>query len=224
MVIGITGGVGAGKSLVLSVLKERYGAEIILADEVAADLERPGQPGLNGLVEAFGTEILTAEGELDRAAFARRIFRDEETRQRVNRIIHPLAWAAIRRRIRQDSDGLFVVESALFDEESRSICDYLVYVRASQENRIRRLMENRGYTREKCLDMIRRQRSEEAYAGLADYVMDNDGTPEQVEMEIDRMLRTFLWETSPADDVACREGAHEKGKESAAMTVQEYER
>ncbi|MCD8083942.1 MAG: dephospho-CoA kinase [Clostridiales bacterium] len=192
MVIGVTGGVGSGKSRILSILKEQYGARVILADEVAADLERPGQPGLVGLVEAFGPEILTADGELDRAAFARRIFQDEAARQRVNQIIHPMAWASIESMVRPDPGGISVVESALFDEESRKLCDRLVYVHASQENRIRRLMENRGYTREKCMDIIRRQRSEEEYRRLADDVIDNDGTPEQAGIQIDRMLRSLL--------------------------------
>lgn len=90
LVLGITGGVGAGKSRILEILKQEYGARIIQADQVAAALEAPGEPGLLALTELFGTEILDRDGSLDRKAFARRIFTDEKALDMVNQVIHPI--------------------------------------------------------------------------------------------------------------------------------------
>ncbi len=194
-VIGITGGVGAGKSRILRILQEEYGAYILLADEVAAGLEEPGQEGLRQLVECFGREILDAEEKLDRGAFAERIFKDPKALTQVNAIIHPLTWQALCRQVAEIAlsapkgrKALIAVEAALFDRQSRQLCDTLWYVDASEENRIVRLMENRGYTRERCKNIIRNQPEREAFLALADVVIDNNGTLEETREQIARQL------------------------------------
>lgn len=187
-VIGITGGVGAGKSRILSVLESVYGAVILQADQVAAELEEPGQEGLRLLAEAFGTEILDGDGRLDRKAFAERIFQDQEALFTVNRIIHPLTIAELGRRIRESEAPVIAVEAALFDDESRRLCDELWLVDTSEENRVERLMENRGYSRKKCRDIMANQPSRAEFLNMADHVIDNNGTLEQVEEQIARLL------------------------------------
>lgn len=187
-VIGITGGVGAGKSRVLSVLEQVYGAEILQADLVAAWLEGPGQEGLRRLVEAFGMEILDEAGRLDRKAFADRIFRDKEALALVNQIIHPLTIDELRRRIGGSRAEVIAVEAALFDNECRGLCGELWLVDTSEENRIARLMENRGYSRQKCLDIMASQPSRERFLQMADQVIDNNGSLEQVEAQIASLL------------------------------------
>ena len=213
-VIGITGGVGAGKSRILEILQKEYGAYVLFADKVAAELEEPGQEGYRLLVEAFGTVILGADHRLDRQAFAQMIFQDSRLLSEVNAMIHPLTWKAVREKLKayeekenavsrvQTEAGyscqegaagkgrpfLAAVEAALFDEQSREICHTLWYIDASKENRIRRLMEGRGYTLEKCLDIIKNQRSREEYLALADQVIDNNGTLEEVRRQIARLL------------------------------------
>ena len=102
LVLGITGGVGAGKSRILEILRQEYGARIIQADQVAAVLEEPGEPGLLALTELFGTGILNQEGSLDRKAFAQRIFTDEKALEMVNQVIHPMTWQRIREMIAQE--------------------------------------------------------------------------------------------------------------------------
>ena len=189
MVLGLTGGVGAGKSRILELFSHDYGAQVIQADLVARKLEDPGQPGLTGLVSLFGTGILQKDGTLDRKGFADRIFGNPEALQRVNALIHPLTWNEIKRQIRESSAELIVVEAALFDERSREVCQYLLYVDTQDEIRIQRLMENRGYSREKCLDIMKNQADRNDFLKLADFVIDNSGSLEESRLQIRRILK-----------------------------------
>lgn len=192
IVIGVTGGVGAGKSRVLKILEERHHAQVLLADQVAAELEEPGQEVLVLLTKEFGNGILGEDGRLDRTAFAQKIFKDSKILTQVNAILHPLTWQAIQRKIHRLSKeaevDLIVVESALFQEESKKICDFLWYVDVTEENRIQRLMENRGYSREKCLDIMKNQPCREEFLALADEVIDNNQTMEETKDQIWRLL------------------------------------
>ena len=189
MVLGLTGGVGAGKSRILELFSHDYGAQVIQADLVARKLEDPGQPGLTGLVSLFGTGILQKDGTLDRKGFADRIFGNPEALKRVNALIHPLTWNEIKRQIRESSEELIVVEAALFDERSREVCQYLLYVDTQDEIRIQRLMENRGYSREKCLDIMKNQADRNDFLKLADFVIDNSGSLEESRLQIRRILK-----------------------------------
>ena len=189
MVLGLTGGVGAGKSRILGLFSEDYGAQVIQADLVARKLEDPGQPGLTGLVSLFGAGILQKDGTLDRKGFADRIFGNPEALKRVNALIHPLTWNEIKRQIRESSEELIVVEAALFDERSREVCQYLLYVDTQDEIRIQRLMENRGYSREKCLDIMKNQADRNDFLKLADFVIDNSGSLEESRLQIRRILK-----------------------------------
>lgn len=189
MVLGLTGGVGAGKSRILELFSHDYGAQVIQADLVARKLEDPGQPGLTGLVSLFGTGILQKDGTLDRKGFADRIFGNPEALKRVNALIHPLTWNEIKRQIWESSAELIVVEAALFDERSREVCQYLLYVDTQDEIRIQRLMENRGYSREKCLDIMKNQADRNDFLKLADFVIDNSGSLEESRLQIRRILK-----------------------------------
>lgn len=193
MVLGLTGGVGAGKSRILELFSEEYGAQVIQADLVARKLEDPGQPGLTGLVSLFGTGILQKDGTLDRKSLAERIFGNPEALKRVNALIHPLTWNEIKRQIRESSADLVVVEAALFDERSREVCQYLLYVDTQDEIRIQRLMENRGYSREKCLDIMKNQADRNRFLELADFVIDNSGTVEKSRQQIRQILQKTGW-------------------------------
>ncbi len=183
-VIGLTGGVGSGKSRILELLNTEFGAQVILADDVARKLEEPGKAGFLGLLEAFGDGILAADGTLDRGRFAAQIFKCPADLHRANEIIHPLTWQEIRRQIKESKAPLIAVESALFDETTRKICQELWLIDASEEVRISRLMANRGYSREKCEEIIRSQKSRGDFLRLADAVIENDGTIEQVRAQI----------------------------------------
>ena len=187
-IIGITGGVGAGKSSVLAVLKNDFGAKIILADLVAHDLMESGSLGLRKVTEALGTSFLTPDGAVDRKALADLIFRDKEALKTTNSIIHPLVWKTMKEEAEAASENLVIIEAAVFDTAPKNFFDELWYVYTTKENRIVRLMENRGYSREKCEDIIGRQASEEEYRALCSRVIDNNGD----ESDIKRQLKEIL--------------------------------
>ena len=199
MVLGLTGGVGAGKSRILELFSKDYGAQVIQADLVARKLEDPGQPGLTGLVSLFGTGILQKDGTLDRKGFADRIFGNPEALKRVNALIHPLTWNEIKRQIRESSAELIVVEAALFDERSREVCQYLLYVDTQDEIRIQRLMENRGYSRGKCLDIMKNQADRSRFLELADFVIDNSGSLEGSRQQIRQILKKTGYDNGPEE-------------------------
>ncbi len=187
-VLGITGGVGAGKSRILRILKEVYGARVIQADQIAKELEEPGCPGLTALEKVFGADILDGNGCLDRPAFAQLIFGDPQARETVNQILHPLVWQEIKRRTSEGREELVAVEAALFDERSKQLCEYLIFVDADEKRRSQRLMEHRGYTRTRCIEMINSQPSRTDFLAIADFVIDNNGTVEHVQQQLSRIL------------------------------------
>ena len=145
-VIGITGGVGSGKSEVLGILKRDFGAELLIADEIAHQVMEPGMPAYRRIVEALGTDFLSADGSIDRKALAKRLFGDGEALGTVNSIVHPTVWQAIEESIRCSRKELVIVEAALFDEEHNGLFDQVWYIFTSEENRISRLMKSRGYS------------------------------------------------------------------------------
>lgn len=187
-VIGLTGGVGSGKSTILKYLEDKYQAEIIQADQVARQLQEPGEPGYLGLLDALGDTILDGTGRIDRGTLAAMIFAREDVRLTVNAVIHPMTWNAIRRQIRRSAASLVVMETALPAQKTDDIYDELWYVYTLEEVRIKRLAQSRGYPRERALAMIASQPSEAEYRAVSDYVIDNNGEPEDVYMQIDAKL------------------------------------
>lgn len=188
-VIGVTGGVGAGKSSVLSILEQEYGAFIIRADDVAKQLEEPGQPGYLGLVRLLGDTILDSDGSISRSRLAGLIFQDKARLAQVNGIIHPLTWERIRELIGTRQASLTAVESALFSRENGGFCDEIWFVDTADETRIRRLTESRGYSRAKTLQIMENQPDREAFLALADRVIDNNKTAADVRRQIKQLLQ-----------------------------------
>lgn len=187
-IIGITGGVGAGKSSVLEILKTKYGAKILLADLVAHELMEPGSEGLKRIVDSLGNGFLKGDGSVDRKALADLLFRDPQALKQVNSIIHPMVWEYMKSSARESEQSLIVIEAAVFDTAPAGLFDEIWYVYTSEENRIRRLMESRGYTREKCESIIKRQDPEAAYRKMADRVIDNNKTAKETEQQIKEIL------------------------------------
>lgn len=194
--IGITGGVGAGKSAVLKYLEEKYKAYIIVADELAKQLEEPGEKVYDALKQGFGEGIIAQDGSLDKKAFSNLIFSDEEALKKANAIIHPAVKGEILKRISEkEAEGcsLFVVEAALLIEEGYdNILDELWYIYADEAVRFKRLEENRGYTREKSLSIMRRQKSDIEFRKYCKRIIDNSEDITETQAQIDACMYSLL--------------------------------
>lgn len=187
-IIGVTGGVGAGKSRVLDILKTDFCAHIIQADEVAKRLMEPGKACYKKVVDFLGASILNPDGTINRPAMAAEIFGDEAKRLEVNRLTHPEVWREVREEAARAREGLVVVEAAILGEEFRDNCREMWYVYTSRENRVRRLCENRGYSEEKSLGVMESQASEEEFRAFCDHVIDNNGSLEETRRQIHALL------------------------------------
>lgn len=188
-VIGITGGVGSGKSGILDLLERDYNAQVIQADQVAKELMEPGRSGYQKLLSVFGSQLLGKDKKIDCKGLADRMFRDRDVIHQVNSIIHPMVWEAIRKKSRESGCGLVVVEAAIVDENHSDIYGELWYVYTSEENRIQRLAKSRGYTREKSLGVMANQLTEAEFRLLADEVIDNNGSLEETRQQVDAILK-----------------------------------
>lgn len=191
LILGLTGGVGAGKSTILTYLKEGYGFQIIQADQIAKELMEPGKEGFCALADTLGSGILTPEGAIDRDVLARLLFSREEIRRQVDEIIHPLAWNACFQKALSAPDRPSVIEAAILSKEFRDNCHEMWYVYTSRENREKRLMASRGYSPERCRQMMESQASEEEFRAFADAVIDNNGTEAQTRSQIDALAAAW---------------------------------
>lgn len=194
-IIGITGGVGSGKSLVLSFLADCNGiaSAVIEADKVAHELQKKGEPCYAAIVEAFGKDILNESGEINRGKLGKLVFGNKEKLNRLNAIVHPLVKQEIIRQVEQyRSNGrieyLFIEAALLIEEHYDEICEELWYIYVSREERIRRLQASRGYSSEKALQMMSRQLSEEAFRSHCKVVIDNNGSIEDTYRQLREVL------------------------------------
>src|SRR5215213_3397286 len=178
--VGLTGSIGVGKSFVASIFVE-LGCHVLDADQTAREVVMPGTPGLKALTEAFGEEILNADGSLDRKRLGALIFADESKRQRLNHILHPFiiarqdeilnAWEA------EEPDGVGIVDAALMIESGGyKRFDKLIVVHCRPEVQLERLMLRDKLSRDEALRRINSQMSQEEKQKFADYLIDtSDG-------------------------------------------------
>lgn len=190
--ICVTGGVGAGKSLVLSYLKEHHGAHIIMLDEVGRELMQPDGACFKPVVNLFGTDVVKPDGTLDRPLIAKRMLADDDLRIKLNGIIHPAVLHETMNRIyRAEDEGvrLLVVESAILLETNYgAICDEVWYIYADVKVRAARLRASRGYDDARIRKTMEAQLSDEEFRKRADHVIDNSGDFELTRGQIDRVL------------------------------------
>lgn len=193
-VIGITGGIGCGKSVVMSLLEEKYKAAVLLSDLIAHDLMKPGEANYKAILETFGEFLAGEDGEIDRKKLGSIVFSDPEQLRILNSITHPNVIKETQRRIelnsQKDEIDFICLESALLlDTELVSLCDEIWYIYANEETRIERLIEGRGYTREHCLEVMEKQMPEDEFRRKSDHVIDNSGTVEETEKQIIETLK-----------------------------------
>lgn len=191
--VGLTGGIGAGKSAVARRLARR-GAVIIDADVLAREVVARGTDGLAEIVAAFGAGVLTAGGELDRPALAAEVFGDDATRRTLEKIIHPRVRARTAELVRSaPSDAIVVNDVPLLVETGLAPSYHLVIVvEADRGQRIRRLVETRGMTAEQAEARIAAQAGDADRRSAADVVLTNDATLDALDARIDRLFRERL--------------------------------
>jgi len=192
-IIGITGGVGSGKSALLEYIKQKYSCRIILADEAAHRVKEPGQPCYDKLVELLSTDILNEDGTIDRNRMAAKIFGSERLRRQVNEMIHPavkelilqeMALAEADKNIR-----FFFIEAALLIEGGYlKMVDEMWYIYAGEEVRRQRLRSSRGYSEEKIASIMESQLREDEFRKYCTAVIDNSGSLEDACRQIDARL------------------------------------
>ncbi len=192
--IGITGGVGAGKSAILDFIREHYRAKVVLADDLAKELMEPGTACHKKLLEAFGGDgVFDGEGVMDREKMAALLFTKPEKRQEMNAIVHPAVKEEILRQVAEEREkgelSWFFLEAALLIEEHYdAICDELWYIYTSEEKRRQRLEQNRGYSPERIERMMASQLPEQVFFEHCAVVIDNNGTPEEAIRQVTEIL------------------------------------
>ena len=198
LIIGITGGVGAGKSSVLQYMEENYRCHVVLADDIGNRVKLPGEICYQRLVELLGRDILDEDGTINKIKMAEAIFSDKELLLKVNSIIHPAVEDYILNEIRKEKQAgrldFFFVEAALLIECGYGAhVDELWYIYASEEVRRARLKASRFYSDEKITAIMQGQLAEEEFRKACTVVIDNSGDMETTKKQIDKLLGDRLW-------------------------------
>jgi dephospho-CoA kinase len=188
--VGLTGGIGSGKSTVSRLLIER-GAVIVDADAIVKDLQAAGQPVFAAIVERFGPTVVGADGELDRPALAAIVFGDPKMLKELNAIVHPAVRDEIVRQseVEVETDKVVVLDVPLMVEGIRYGSSGMIVVDLPVDIAVERLVSQRGFTEADARARMARQATREQRLAQADFVVDNSGTPEQLEAQI-----PALWE------------------------------
>ena len=189
LLVGLTGGIGSGKSTVSRMLAAR-GAVVIDADDLARRAVEPGSPGLEKVVEAFGPEVRAADGSLDREAVAAKVFADPEKRRLLESITHPEVFRMYQAEIERyrDTDRVVIFDAPLIVETgAHEGFEMLIVVSASEDAQARRLVADRGMNEQAARARIASQLPLEKKVEVADVVIHNDGTLEELEPQIDTL-------------------------------------
>jgi dephospho-CoA kinase len=189
LLVGLTGGIGSGKSTVAELLAER-GAVVIDADDLARRAVAPGTSGFDRVVETFGSDILGPDGGIDRAALADVVFADPSRLRELEAIIHPEVARLLVESVElyRDTDDVIVYAVPLLAERGMAEgFDVVVVVVADVDRRIERLMRDRGMTAEEVRARVAAQLTDEERARVADVLLDNDGEPERLTPQVNRL-------------------------------------
>lgn len=193
MIIGITGGVGCGKSTVLGILERDFGCHIIEADKVGHLVMQKGASAYKDILRIFGNEILDENQEIDRRKLGKIVFQDKGRLEKLNAIVHPAVKCHIKNEINQvlqsDHDAIIIIEAALLIEDHYpELCDEVWYIYADEKERFRRLADSRGYTEEKTRSIMKNQLTEEEFLKHCDKKIDNSYDFENTYHQIEKLF------------------------------------
>lgn len=192
LVVGLTGGIGSGKSTVSAMLADK-GAVVIDADAITRELQQPGTDVVRAMVERFGPEILSSDGTLDRGAVAEMVFDDPRALADLNAIVHPAVGAEIARRLKDlaGTDAVVVLDVPLLVESRNSYrLAGMIVVDVDPETAVRRLVEQRGMREADARARIARQATRAERLARSDVVIDNGGTLDELKAQVDA---TWEW-------------------------------
>ena len=201
ILVGLTGGIGSGKSTISSLL-EGKGAVIIDADAIVREVQLPGSPVLTELAAKFGAEVLAADGSLDRQAVANIVFTDPDALKSLNAIVHPAVGKEMNRRMieQRTTDHVVILDIPLLTENPREGLQGKIVVDVPVEVQVERLVKYRGFDEADARARISRQATREQRLATADFVVDNSGDLADLQPQIDKL---WLWLNSlpqlPAD-------------------------
>lgn len=193
MILGLTGSVGSGKSLVSSILRD-LGAQVICADELARQVVAKGSPALQEIAREFGPEVILPDGSLDRRALAARVFADPKARRTLEQIVHPRVRARELELLAQYcGDPLVVLDiPLLYETGAEDLCDAVAVVVVDEESRRTRLMADRGMTLQEIESRLAAQMPQSEKARRATHLIDNSGTREQTRAQVTRLFQTLV--------------------------------
>lgn len=188
--VGLTGAVASGKSAVAAKLAA-LGAVVIDADKLARQVVEPGTPGLGAIKDTFGEDVLLPDGSLNRPALAAIVFSDEAQRAKLNAIVHPLVRAQAQKlRDAAPKQALVVEDIPLLVESGQAeTFDAVVVVQAPLEERMRRMVYDRGWTEADAKARIAAQATDEQRAAVADYLLDNSGSLAELEAQVESLYQ-----------------------------------
>jgi dephospho-CoA kinase len=193
-VLGLTGGIGSGKSMVARMFAQ-LGADVIDADQLAREVVEPGQPALAEIVTAFGQDILLPDGRLNRSKLAGIIFADAGARARLNAITHPKIRERMDAEIaaRRSGTGVLIVDIPLLYENARTgTVETVIVVWVDPETQLRRLQERDGLTAEEARQRIAAQMPLDEKRTRADLVVDNSGSRESTRRQVEAIYRRYV--------------------------------
>lgn len=190
--IGLTGGIASGKSLVADLFAAR-GVPVIDTDVIARDVVRPGQPALGEIEREFGADVLEPGGGLDRRHLRELIFADEARRRALEAILHPrIRSEAVRRSAAEGGDYQIIVVPLLVESPMRQFMDRILVVDCSEQTQLERLLARDTETEEQARRILAAQASRETRLGIADDVLENEGTKEEAAAQVERLHRQYL--------------------------------
>ncbi len=191
MKVGLTGGIGAGKSTVADLFSQK-GAVVIRSDELARQVIEPQTPGFQQVIDRFGKEFVNSEGYIDRAKLAQVVFHDDAALKDLENIVHPLVRSKTNQIIDQHTSETIIVNEIplLLEKKMESLFDFLVIVISSEKNRLERLSQ-RGLTAEQATARMTKQVSDDERKAAADFLIVNDGNLDQLEVDVEKIWQTL---------------------------------
>jgi dephospho-CoA kinase len=191
MKVGLTGGIGAGKSTVADLFSQK-GAVVIRSDELARQVIEPQTPGFQQVIDRFGKDFINSEGYIDRAKLAQVVFQDDAALKDLENIVHPLVRSKTNQIIDQHTSETIIVNEIplLLEKKMESLFDFLVIVVSSEKNRLERLAQ-RGLTTEQATARMAKQVSDDERKAAADFLIVNDGNLDQLEADVEKIWQTL---------------------------------